>query len=303
MKKLSSALSKSLLISVSIGVLFVSPFSLAETQAQEASLAWFFSDDEESSDDSNASLNNSDETSKETAASPAAYQDEQSMSTQQGVSETPDDEKLDSQRASLPSCTVTEDVHKITHKGIVACTSTENGPDQFLKQMTIRCLDMVKQKQAQIKRDPDVAFAIVKKCALPYIDQQRMGALALGHSWRSATIPQKKSFIKLFANKVMEDYQNAIAAYDNQYVEFKRLASRVWQSGQKIVKVYSTIKGGASDIPVQYRVIRSKCSFGECWKVYDFVVNDISMVQSYNSQFKGIISSEGIAGLIKKLQK
>ncbi len=303
MKKLSSTLSKSLLISVSIGVLFVSPFSLAETQAQEASLAWFFSDDDQSTDAANDSVDAADEASQKLETSPTAPRSVQSLPTQQGVSETPDDEKLDSQRASLPSCTVTEDVHKITHEGIVACTSTENGPDQFLKQMTIRCLDMVKQKQAQIKSNPDVAFAIVKKCALPYIDQQRMGALALGHSWRSATVTQKRSFIKLFANKVMEDYQNAIAAYDNQYVEFKRLASRVWQSGQKIVKVYSTIKGGPSDIPVQYRVIRSKCSFGECWKVYDFVVNDISMVQSYNSQFKGIISSEGIAGLINKLQK
>lgn len=276
-----------------ICVLLSTPAQAQDDQQQVAILGWFEDEADESS---------------ESASDSKLYEQVKGSASQGPVEKTPaetstsspavDESYLAASEPCLPDLAVSE----ITHESISSCMDDSNSPDIFLRQMTERCLDLVKKNQSRIKVNRDAAFAIVKTCALPYMDQQRMGALALGHAWRDASKSQRQTFIELFANKVMEDYQHAIAAYDNQYVKFTPLASRVWKNGQKIVKVRSVIKGGGNDIPVQYRVIRSSCLKGQCWMIYDFVVNDISMVQSYKSQFKGTVSSEGVAGLIKKLQ-
>ncbi len=186
----------------------------------------------------------------------------------------------------------------ISDKGIKDCVPDNYSPVRFLERLANRVIYEVKHNKSRLESEPHYAHNMVRAIILPYMDRVTMAALTVMHPWRWATEEDKKAFIEEYTHKVIDDYSSAMTDYSNEKVVFAQLRKRDYVDQAK-VRVKSTLKGPRQDIPVEYRVKRS----GGEWRVYDLVVNNISMVRSYRVQFKPEIKTSGLSGLVKRLKK
>ena len=137
--------------------------------------------------------------------------------------------------------------------------------------------------------------AQVKEKILPHFDFARMTALATGVGWRSASSAQQSELTAQMRTLLVRTYSSALSKYQNQTLEF--LPSRESADKNKVI-VRSLLKQpGAPAIAVDYRMSRGS----EGWKVYDVVVDGVSLVTTYRDAFSTEVRSNGIDGLVRML--
>ena len=138
-------------------------------------------------------------------------------------------------------------------------------------------------------------IARVKEKILPHFDFSRMTALATGIGWRSASSGQQAELTEQFRTLLVRTYSSALSKYKDQTLEF--LPTRESADKNKVI-VRSLLKQpGAPAIAVDYRM----ASGSEGWKVYDVVVDGVSLVTTYRDAFSNEVRSNGIDGLIRML--
>jgi len=140
---------------------------------------------------------------------------------------------------------------------------------------------------------------IVNRVLVPVVDMNRMAGLTVGaRYWRSASSAQRAAFITQFKKMVIATYAAALSSYDGDRVRFYPL--RGDYQNKRVVRVNSVIvRLNGQKIPVSYNLVRS----GNAWRVYDFSVENVSIVNSYRSQFAGALSQSGLSGLTQKIKR
>ncbi len=138
--------------------------------------------------------------------------------------------------------------------------------------------------------------AIVSRYVIPSVDTHSMAASVVGRNyWNKASSSQKKAFISQFIKLVVSTYSAALSQFNNDRVRFYPLRGRL----SSVVTVRSLIvRRSGHTISVNYTVR----STGRGWKVIDFNIEGVSMVQSYRSQFSSVLNSRGFSGLLQRLQ-
>lgn len=171
-------------------------------------------------------------------------------------------------------------------------------PVTVLNNAANQMLSSLSQNKARLKKGDGVIYDIVNRVLVPYIDVDRMSMAVVGRQyWTTATPEQKSEFITQFNHLVTSTYAAALASYDDDKVQF--FPVRGDYSSSRTVTVRSVIiRRTGQRIGVDYNVVRS----GDSWKVYDFSIENISMVQSYRSQFSDVLAQQGMAGLLKRLK-
>ena len=117
----------------------------------------------------------------------------------------------------------------------------------------------------------------------------------LARNWRKLKPDQREEFTKLYKALLNRVYMHRILAYNDQKMVFKKERSLA----QNRVEVQSNIVAGSNRTPIHFRMILKN----DQWWVYDVVVEGISLVKNYRSQFKRIIKRESIEGMFKILRK
>ena len=137
--------------------------------------------------------------------------------------------------------------------------------------------------------------ARIKQVIVKNFGFEEMARQSLGRHWNDLSSGQRSEFVSLFTDLLERTYINDIEAYkEGQEIQYG--AERV--DGDQI-EVPSTVLTEARDrIPVNYRLL--KTSNG--WQVYDLVVDGVSLVQNYRSQFSRIIEQQGYSTLIKRIR-
>jgi len=155
---------------------------------------------------------------------------------------------------------------------------------------------------ATIKNDKDIQagnqqkiFALAEEKILPNFDFDRVCRMVLGKNWKSATPEQQAAFQKEFRSLLLRTYATALGKYRNQVIEYKPLRA---EPDAKNVSVKTQIlQPGGQPIAVDYSLV--KVDGG--WKVYDIVIESVSLVTNYRSQFSNEIRTNGLDSLNKKL--
>jgi phospholipid transport system substrate-binding protein len=188
---------------------------------------------------------------------------------------------------------------------IAACTVRTYNPLLFLDKLAERVIHDVNANKDRLQNDTNYAIRMVQEIIVPYIDRSTMAALTIMHPWRNASQGEKSSFTDLFIKQVVNDYKSAFlsAVVQNNgstSVDFTPLKSDDYKKASKVRVKSSLSMSGSDGIPVMYKL---KVVDGR-WRIYDIVVNDISMVRSYRSQFKSVITgcSGHLTCLIEKLK-
>jgi len=166
--------------------------------------------------------------------------------------------------------------------------------------------DLVKQTAedvlATIKNDKDIQagnqqkiFALAEEKILPNFDFDRVCRMVLGKNWKSASPEQQATFQKEFRSLLLRTYATALGKYKNQVIEYKPLRA---EPGAKNVSVKTQIlQPGGQPIAVDYSLVKGDSG----WKVYDIVIESVSLVTNYRSQFSNEIRTNGLDSLNKKL--
>jgi phospholipid transport system substrate-binding protein len=155
---------------------------------------------------------------------------------------------------------------------------------------------------ASIKNDKDIQagnqqkiFALAEEKILPNFDFERVCRMVLGKNWKSATPDQQAVFQKEFRSLLLRTYATALGKYKNQVIEYKPMRA---EPDAKNVSVKTQIlQPGGQPIAVDYSLV--KIDGG--WKVYDIVIESVSLVTNYRSQFSNEIRTNGLDSLNKKL--
>ena len=130
-----------------------------------------------------------------------------------------------------------------------------------------------------------------------YFDFQEMSRRALGRPWKEISPEKQQEFVRLFKRLLFNTYASRIESgatpttstrYDGETIE------------DRIALVKTQVTGNnQADIEIDYRLLLS----GTEWKVYDIVIEGISLVSNYRQQFASILNGESFEGLLKRLSE
>ncbi len=173
-------------------------------------------------------------------------------------------------------------------------------PDVLIKSIAQDVITIVKEDKDIQAGNQKKILALVDAKVLPNFDFTRMTQLAAGKYWRQATPEQKNALVTEFRNMLVRTYTKAFTLYRDQSIEVAPLKLAATDT-ETTVKT-RILKAGAQPTAVDYQMKKSDNG----WKVFDVVIEGVSMVTSYRGSFASQIEqpgnvSQGIDALIKSL--
>jgi phospholipid transport system substrate-binding protein len=179
---------------------------------------------------------------------------------------------------------------------IEAAAAQELKPDELVKKVTDDVLAAVKSDKQLAAGDKQKALKLAEEKILPHVDFQEATRLAVGRSWNQANPEQKKKLVDEFRRMLVRTYSGAIQAYEGQTMKVQPLRMKPEDTDVTVHNQYIRAGGGK---PVQLDYQMHKTNDG--WKIYDIVVEGVSLVLTYRSEFDAVVKQQGIDGLIKRL--
>lgn len=170
-------------------------------------------------------------------------------------------------------------------------------PETLVKQTTEQVLRTLEQNQARIKEDPQVVFGLVQDIVLPHFDFELMSRLVLARHWRTATPEQQRQFVDAFRQLLIRTYGTSLSQYSGQQVDF--LPSPADPDPKRATVRTQVRQPDGPPIPITYQLRQT----GDTWKVFDVVIEGLSLVQNYRTSFASEIQQRGLDALIARIQE
>jgi phospholipid transport system substrate-binding protein len=136
--------------------------------------------------------------------------------------------------------------------------------------------------------------AKVRKISEEIFDYQDTARRSLGPHWAARTPDEKREFVQLFADLLERAYFSRIDQYQGEKV---RYGAETINGNEAVVKTTIVTPAG-SDVPVDYRL---HLASGR-WLVYDVIIEGVSLVSNYRTQFNRIVQTESYQSLVQKLR-
>ena len=169
------------------------------------------------------------------------------------------------------------------------------GPDELVKRTAEDVLAAVKSDKDIQAGDQSKLFALAEEKIVPNFNFDKVSRMVLGKNWTKATPEQKTAFQAEFRSLLIRTYATALSKYRNQAIEYKPFRKA---SESNIASVKTLIvQPGGQPIAVDYTLEKQ----ADAWKVYDIVIEGVSLVTNYRGQFAQEIRTNGLDSLIKKL--
>lgn len=139
-------------------------------------------------------------------------------------------------------------------------------------------------------------IAIVGEEIDSVFDFKELSRRTLGKSWKKMSADQQVEFVKLFKELLQGVYADRLLAYSDQKVIFDKEITL--KKGRAEVQSYLQTSDGTK-VPLFYRLTDKSGS----WKVYDVIIEGVSMVKNYRTQFREIIAKDSPEKLLEVLRK
>ena len=126
-------------------------------------------------------------------------------------------------------------------------------------------------------------------------DYLELSRATLSRNWDKLKPEQQKDFMQLYRTLLENVYMDTILSYKDQEVVFGKERSL----GENRVEVDTKLISGSTETPINFRLV----SKGSDWWVYDFVIENISVVSNYRSQFGRILTKQSPEEMLESLRK
>ena len=170
-------------------------------------------------------------------------------------------------------------------------------PDGLIRAMSEDLIRVIKADRRLVEGDLDQLNAVVDERVMPSVDFSRMTALTVGIHWRRATPEQQRQLMAAFRELLLLTYADALRQVQNASVDVK--PGRYPADADDVIVRTQVIRAGKEPIQLDYRL--SKTAQG--WKIYDFNVLGLWMVDHYRNQFGQLVTARGLDGLIAALDQ
>ncbi len=167
-------------------------------------------------------------------------------------------------------------------------------PTQQVRQTVDKVLEILKNKELKRPEKTKERRAAIRKTVDEIFDFEEMAMRSLAVHWRSRTEEEKKEFIPLFTDLLERSYIKKIESYTDEDVLYtgERVEGEYSEVDTKIVTKRKV------EIPIKYKLKKKNTR----WEVYDVVIEGVSLVNNYRTQFNKIIRTESYEALVKRMK-
>ncbi|MDD2582357.1 MAG: ABC transporter substrate-binding protein [Desulfuromonadaceae bacterium] len=145
-----------------------------------------------------------------------------------------------------------------------------------------------------MKKNPAKRRQALKKSISTIFDYSEMAKRSMGKYWNMRTPAEKKHFTELFASLLENSYAGKIESYNNEKIVY----IRDFVDGDYAEVRSKVITPARDEFTLDYRLAKQNGK----WMVYDVIIEGVSLVSNYRSQFNKIITANGYNKLVEKLQ-
>jgi phospholipid transport system substrate-binding protein len=167
-------------------------------------------------------------------------------------------------------------------------------PTDQIRSAVDRVLKLVQDPELRKPANAEARRKQIREVANEVFDWEETGKRALGLHWRKRTPAEQQEFSALFADLIERSYVNKIEAYSGERIVY--LGDTV-EGNQATVRTKLVTKSN-TEIPIDYRLQKE----GERWRAYDVLIESVSLVSNYRSQFNRIIQQSGYDDLMRKMR-
>ncbi len=154
-----------------------------------------------------------------------------------------------------------------------------------------------------VMRDPKLKGEAGKKvkekkiidAAEKLFDFVELSKRTLGLNWNKLTPEQRKEFVDLYKTILKDAYIDKLTAYTDEKINYTKEVPL----SETIVEVQSIVTTKKADVPIYYRVIKKDGG----WKVFDVIVEGVSLIGNYRTQFREILGNNPPSTLLDTLRK
>ena len=166
-------------------------------------------------------------------------------------------------------------------------------PLDFVKSSVSQVLTAVRSRPATSSESAQ-RRAEIRRVADGFFDFNEMARLTLSRHWSAQSPEEQEEFVRLFTALLERSYLSTIENYAGE---------RITYLGESINGTYAQVSSRITtnrrvEISIDYRLIEK----GDRWAVYDVVLDSVSLVSNYRSQFNSIIRTSSFADLLSRLR-
>lgn len=175
--------------------------------------------------------------------------------------------------------------------GFGATAAAADTPSEQLRDRIDRVVTIL--DDGTLKARPAERRTALRGAAADIFDFTEITKRSLGRHWQARTPAEREELVRLFGDLLERTYVSRIELYSGEKIVF---AGETVDTDQAVVRTRIVTKQGA-EIPVDYRLLVR----GERWRAYDVVIEGVSLVANYRSQFDKILQA-GYPELVKRLR-
>lgn len=146
----------------------------------------------------------------------------------------------------------------------------------------------------EMKKQDQKRRQALKKTISQIFDYGEMAKRSMGKHWKDRTPAEKKQFADLFATLLENSYAGKIESYNNEKIVYVKEDL----DGDHAEVKSKVVTAKRDEFTLDYRLLNKNGK----WMVYDVVIEGVSLVSNYRSQFNRIITANGYPELVRKLQ-
>jgi phospholipid transport system substrate-binding protein len=169
-------------------------------------------------------------------------------------------------------------------------------PTEVIRQTTDQVSKILEDPGLQGPAKQAERQARLHQIAEQVFDWQAMAQRALAVHWRGRTPQQRQEFVGLFRDLVERTYMNRLETATQEKQDIQYVGEQV--DGSRAAVKTNVVTKRNQQVPIEYRMQKTDGR----WKVYDVLVEGISLVNNYRSQFNQIISSSSYDALVQKMK-
>ncbi|XXF81384.1 ABC transporter substrate-binding protein [Myxococcaceae bacterium GXIMD 01537] len=158
-------------------------------------------------------------------------------------------------------------------------------------------LEVVKAGNTEVQKAATAPNATVEQLASiveRFVDFEELSKRALGKTWETLKPPQQKEFTETMKGLLRASYAQKAIGQGNASVKYGKETLK----GDEAT-VNTSIKVNKDQIPVDYRLYKRGAA---PWRVYDVITDEVSLVETYQGQFRKLMEQKGFDGLLTTLK-
>jgi len=178
---------------------------------------------------------------------------------------------------------------------LLPAPSRAGGPTDQVRGTVDKVLTIVRSSHPTSKAQMEAQRAQLAAVIYPRFDFTEMAKRSVGHHWAGRTPDEQREFVTIFAAMLGRSYADNIESYTSQNILYTR-ESEDQNYAQVDTKI---VTENRPPLSINYKLQ----SVDKAWKVYDLVIQDISVVNNYRSQFDRVIARSSFEELVRVMKE